>query len=431
MKKLFLCFIIFALIYCSKENNTSSQVNSEPIPEKNNNTSQIKSELIPLENINTKQINLEPILNAVTFVSSFGDEDLASEFLLAKPRSIDVDDEGNVYILDEDRIKIYDNNGIPNKVVGYRGEGPGEFENTRNVTVSSLGYISVLTMNKYSFFSPDQIFIDEVYHRRSGYLVEKKENEELEGLNIINIERLDENKSIIVIISTKKMYAEEEEGYKIVYLSSGNSDFVEILKYPIDYVYTSFTQNTWGGMGNVMAELPYLATFLYEVIDKNNIAYSNTSKSIPVEEMGSYSITLLNLSDKSERIIQHSFDPVEITGDDKLGFNSDNEGMNSREDYKAMLIRVKNDITVRKYYTPLQKIISDRNYLFAFTYKTNDKEEILADVFNINTGKFINSTYFPILPDKIRNGKAYTLHNPKDDFAKVDIFSIDDKVYGR
>ena len=105
--------------------------------------------------------------------------------------------------------------------------------------------------------------------------------------------------------------------------------------------------------------------------------------------------------------------------------------MNSRDDYKAMLARVRKDITVRKYYTPLQKIISDRNYLFAFTYKTNEKEEILADVFDIATGRYISSTYFPILPDKIRNGKAFILLTPKDDFAKVDIYRIDDKVYGR
>ena len=163
----------------------------------------------------------------------------------------------------------------------------------------------------------------------------------------------------------------------------------------------------------------------------DHIAYSNTSKSVSVDEMGSYSITLLNLSDNSEKIIQHPFEPVEIAGDDKLGFNSNNEEMNSRDDYKAMLARVRKDITVRKYYTPLQKIISDRNYLFAFTYKTNEKEEILADVFDIATGRYISSTYFPILPDKIRNGKAFILLTPKDDFAKVDIYRIDDKVYGR
>ena len=401
MKKLFLCCIVLAFIYCSGENNTTSQVNSEPIPD------------------------------AVIFVSSFGDDDKSAEFLLAKPKSIDVDNDRNVYILDEDQIKIYDDNGKPIKVVGGRGNGPGEFNNATNATVSNLGYISVLTSNKYSFFSPDHTFIDEVHYKREGFLAEKKENEELEVLTINNIERLDENRSILFLFSAKSRFAEEEGGEKLVYLSMGNNDFLELLTFPIDFIYTSFTQKSWSGMGAILAELPYLGTFLYDVVDKDHIAYSNTSKSVSVDEMGSYSITLLNLSDNSEKIIQHPFEPVEIAGDDKLGFNSNNEEMNSRDDYKAMLARVRKDITVRKYYTPLQKIISDRNYLFAFTYKTNDKEEILADVFDIATGRYISSTYFPILPDKIRNGKAFILLTPKDDFAKVDIYRIDDKVYGR
>ena len=96
----------------------------------------------------------------------------------------------------------------------------------------------------------------------------------------------------------------------------GNNDFLELLTFPIDFIYTSFTQKSWGGMGAILAELPYLGTFLYDVIDEDHIAYINTSKSVSVDEMGSYSITLLNLSDNSEKIIQHPFEPVEIAGDD-------------------------------------------------------------------------------------------------------------------
>ena len=59
---------------------------------------------------------------------TFGDKDLPDEYLLARPGGIAVNDNGDILVVDENRVKVYSNNGREKSIIGGPGEGPGYFE---------------------------------------------------------------------------------------------------------------------------------------------------------------------------------------------------------------------------------------------------------------------------------------------------------------
>jgi len=101
---------------------------------------------------------------------SFGadEEMLESEFLIAVPVNLKVDNEGNIYVFDEMKVKVYDANGKPKGIAGGPGQGPGEFQRYKEyyytaMYVSPLGYIAVDSPrrinNNYIVYSPDLRFL--------------------------------------------------------------------------------------------------------------------------------------------------------------------------------------------------------------------------------------------------------------------------------
>ncbi|KPK91354.1 hypothetical protein AMJ80_07405 [bacterium SM23_31] len=101
---------------------------------------------------------------------SFGadEEMLESEFLIATPVNLNVDNEGNIYVFDEMKVKVYDANGKPKGIAGGPGQGPGEFQGAmlhyyNPMYVSPVGYIAVdtpwLINNNYIVYSPELRFL--------------------------------------------------------------------------------------------------------------------------------------------------------------------------------------------------------------------------------------------------------------------------------
>jgi hypothetical protein len=103
-----------------------------------------------------------PIL---TLVTSFGDENLPSEYLLAYPMQLQVNEKNDIYIFDEQKIKVYDSSGKPKCIIGGPGEGPGEFGNSFNVvTISPTGFITAGYTPSfhnlvYNIFNPDNFLV--------------------------------------------------------------------------------------------------------------------------------------------------------------------------------------------------------------------------------------------------------------------------------
>jgi len=80
---------------------------------------------------------------------SIGETEGQEEYMLSSPRSTAVDDEGNIYVLDlkESHIKVFDNEGIYQKTIGRRGQGPGEFQGPLGIQITAKNEILVNNLN--------------------------------------------------------------------------------------------------------------------------------------------------------------------------------------------------------------------------------------------------------------------------------------------
>jgi len=98
------------------------------------------------------------------------EEELSIERISTKPKeemfqnivSLVIDDAGNIYILDKKaaNIKIFNNNGNFLKIIGRRGEGPGEFVSPENVALSPNNELYVYDSRRFTIqvFSIDGKF---------------------------------------------------------------------------------------------------------------------------------------------------------------------------------------------------------------------------------------------------------------------------------
>ncbi len=76
---------------------------------------------------------------------SIGEEEGDENYMFSRPRDIDADTQGNIYVLDseEHAIKKYDSQGKHAKNIGRGGEGPGEFHGPSYLCISEQGNIFV------------------------------------------------------------------------------------------------------------------------------------------------------------------------------------------------------------------------------------------------------------------------------------------------
>ncbi len=99
---------------------------------------------------------------------SIGKTERQGESMLSTPRSTAVDDEGNIYVLDmkESHIKVFDKDGIYQKTIGRRGQGPGEFQVPLEIQITAKNEILVNNLNssrliyyslKGTFLREDQV----------------------------------------------------------------------------------------------------------------------------------------------------------------------------------------------------------------------------------------------------------------------------------
>lgn len=111
---------------------------------------------------------------------TIGGEDVDENYMFRRVSDIEVDEEGNIYVLDsrECRIQIYDKDGKYLKTIGRKGEGPGEFQRAGRMTLSAKGKLYVNEYKKIIIFGEDGTFEKNVntdFHL-SFYLVTKEEN---------------------------------------------------------------------------------------------------------------------------------------------------------------------------------------------------------------------------------------------------------------
>lgn len=90
---------------------------------------------------------------------SIGEPEGREEYMFSLISSIDVDSNGNIYVLDvkEAHVKLFDNDGRLIRIIGKSGQGPGEFQNPHTVQITGKNEVVIFDPlpQKLLFFSAD------------------------------------------------------------------------------------------------------------------------------------------------------------------------------------------------------------------------------------------------------------------------------------
>jgi hypothetical protein len=94
---------------------------------------------------------------------SLGGPDAQGDYAFGEVRNFVVDDAGRIYVLDRKNVhvKVFDPSGAYLRTIGRQGQGPGEFDSPRTLSINrATGEFAVLqTSRRISIFKLDGTFI--------------------------------------------------------------------------------------------------------------------------------------------------------------------------------------------------------------------------------------------------------------------------------
>lgn len=382
-----------------------------------------------------------PVLtDMVTLELSFGDEEtiVKNEFLLAQPWGVAVNEVGDIFVSDEYKIKIFDENGKEKNIIGGQGEGPGEFKYIPSIFVGPTGFISAGGAVECNFYTPENKFIDKTIFRNS------ESNADLLKKN--NLNSFDVGKRIF-LSETESMIGGRGRDKPLIIGGPIPVSF-DMLVFVRDrsaanlaqYVRNNIVEGkTEEGLTSRVRHV-YLGDFHWDLISDNRVVYTHTSYDKNISD-NEYSYVLhvvdLNTIEKSE--IDISYIPVAIPDSviDKAilpwGSISSTGIIASKESgaEKPYDDNMRKRLREAKYLPPVYDLISDRNYVFAFIYHKDFPNQTVAQVIDIDTENHISNVLFPSKPSVIKNGYAYNIKSGPDIFPVVEKYKINPKVYGK
>jgi len=144
-------FILFLSAFIMAISSEGQKAKWEGTIEKEDGVKVIKNPKKPLYG----EIELELEVDLV-----IGGEDVDENYMFRRVSDIEVDEEGNIYVLDsrECRIQIYDKDGKYLKTIGRKGEGPGEFHQASSMYLDPEGNLYVNEFRKIHIFKKNGVF---------------------------------------------------------------------------------------------------------------------------------------------------------------------------------------------------------------------------------------------------------------------------------
>ena len=305
-----------------------------------------------------------------------GDENYMFSFII----SIDVDKMGNIYVLDvkEAHIKVFDKNGSFFRIIGRKGQGPGEFQNPFTVQISSNHNIVVFDPlpQKLTFLSLEGKYIKSI---------------SIKGL--FNPPLITPDGNILSIVKADKS---ENPKYELHKLDLNLNSLCSYYSYP-KYIPGNDGMN------------PFRSSLQWDIINKNEVILGHP-------DIG-YSLTIFNAEGSPTMKITKEYTPVKIP--------KDTIKRATKEKLPAGYF-----YSVPDYYNPFRWIIvDDNNRIFVCTWETSkDKRARYYDVFN-QKGQCITKVPITHATLRVRNlifreNKLYLVHEDEDGYQYVKRYKV-------
>ncbi|MFC1513662.1 hypothetical protein ACFL5P_01505 [candidate division KSB1 bacterium] len=374
----------------------------------------------------------------------FGVENLPDEYMLFRPMEIEVDGRNNIYVYDENFIKIFDPNGDPKKIIRIRGREPGlNPASYRNLFISPDNYLSVSSSSReyyYYIFNPRNEFIG----KRS--VDREKIKNFIDGMNgtvstRCHVRRcfpLNENE---VVFWCSYNMEDETISYDRIILQTGDNLFKNIANYEeVSSIRVSFP--TGGSTGTHSSAIgdTYLA-----ILPDNTILYTHTTHDVKFHEnQATLTFYLYSIKENTVETFTYTYTPEEIPEEyiieatSRSGYpiadssRSRMPPMQFMEQRQEQLnSKMEKALRNQKYFPLFTDMNVDNQYVFLWNNRDVVRSRVL--VFDMSERKFIGISEFIITPLRIRikNGYLYK-HTIDSDFSPViQKYRIDPKVYGK
>jgi len=380
---------------------------------------------------NFKNINKTDLY---TLEMTFGSEKTVSndDFLLVLPGHVLVNEIGDVILTDEGRIKVFDKQGKEKIIIGGIGEGPSEFITQPLIKISPKGFLTAYepgdTRNSYySIFDPDYNFVNKKQYRCIPILEDYLKNKNLKPENIKYIT------GILSLDSTSIVYElhleNEENGSFRLLLYENESTLVPLhyTKIKGDIRHGRYSYGTWN-LGLVFWNILPVNKIIY--IDNNEDVYYN-------EKEGEYTINIVSIYGQRYKKIKRRFIPKKISEsaiesvDDRIrNIFPGGKGLN----FEIFRRKVINKYKEKQYYPAVQGIIIDNNFVFIELGHFDEKQNILTDIYDLDTDTFVGSLYLPMeisTANCINNGYSYDIGLDEEGFYVVKKYKLQPAVYGK
>lgn len=325
----------------------------------------------------------EPVLKLTEDLEIKGSGEI-EEQMFQSINTMDVDEEGNMYILDEQagNIKIFDSSGSFRKTIGRKGQGPGEF-----------GMPISLFLTKQN-----QIIVNDMGQRKIQYF--DKEGNYLKEFSIADKflffgPMVTSNGDLIVT------YTIPQEK-PVTVLQKLNPAFESIL------TFTSLPLDPPPALNIFVARS--LSSLRWAVTYNDEIIWADMKNP-------EYKLRILDTDGKLKRIITREYDPISITTDDKDRLMEQTFGDNPAQDQW--------DVRFPECYPPFSGFsFDDFGRLFVKRYeKVKNEEGGLYDIFD-SEGKYIARMRLKMNPMIWKKGHMYTIEDDEDGFKVVKRYKV-------
>jgi hypothetical protein len=328
----------------------------------------------------------EPVLELAEDLVIRGSEE-TEEQMFQSIHTLDVDGEGNMYILDEQagNIKVFDQNGDFVKTIGRKGQGPGEFGMPISLFLSQQSHIIVNDMGqrKIQYFDIDGNYIRE-FSIADKFL--------FFGPMVTSVGDL---------IVTYTIPQEKP----VTVLQKLDSEFDPILTFTSLPMDTPPVINIF--VARSLSSLRWSVTYLDEIIwaDIKNPEYE---------------LRFHDVDGKLKRKITREYDPISITNEDRDRLIEETFGDNPTDQW---------DLRFPDNYPPFSGFsFDDLGHIFVKRYEKEPNENgSLYDIFD-SEGKYIAQMRFKMNPMIWKKGNMYTIEDDAEGFKVVKRYKVNWKI---
>lgn len=307
---------------------------------------------------------------------SIGVKEGQEEYMFLDPVDMDVDDKGNIYVLDRKafHIKVFDKDGQFVRTIGKKGQGPGEVQRPRDIDITPQEELLINDMSarRLLFFSLEGDFLKEASAGKMWLFVDPKADSE--G-NVIA--------SYIIMAETpshqlKKFNSMLEPILDIFTL--------ELAKPPA--IDTRFPRIYW------------------EILEGNFLVWGAQSK---------YILHILDSRGKEIRKIVKDYDPVEFTKADK-------DKVLERGLYEGPDVKL---LWSKHHLAFMEFTCDDQGRIFVRTHeKTKDGKSHFYDIFDPE-GRYIAKVPLEVRPKVWKKKKMYIIYEDEEGYRFVKRYAVD------